>query len=245
MSFLAAHTLVKHYGEGPHAVEAIRGVNLAIERGEFVAIMGPSGSGKSTLLSMLGALTTPTGGRYLVEETDIYALDAERRADFRRTTLGFVFQSFHLLPALTLLENVMLPLAVAPIPRAEKIALAQAALGRVGLAGKEYRLPGEVSGGEAERTAVARAIVNRPPLLLADEPTGNLDSRTGFRIMELLAGLSRDGVTVVMVTHSGECARYAHRILHMCDGTIIGEEVPDFRPDFLPLHGTIAAGCSP
>jgi putative ABC transport system ATP-binding protein len=244
MSFLTACNLGKRFGEGPAAVEAVRGVDLAVGRGEFVAIMGPSGSGKSTLLSMLGALSTPSGGSYTVGGADIGALGSEQRADFRRDTLGFVFQSFHLLPALTLLENVLLPLAVVSGSRADKLALARAALERVGLADKGGRLPGEVSGGEAERAAVARAIVNRPPLLLADEPTGNLDSRTGRHVMELLAGLSRDGVTVIMVTHSSECARYAHRILHMCDGLIAREEQVQPRFDAILTPETeMAAVC--
>jgi len=234
MHFLTARNLGKRYGAGAAAVEAVRGVDLCVGRGEFVAVMGPSGSGKSTLLAMLGALSTPSEGSYLVDGTDIGALGSEQRADFRRDNLGFVFQSFHLLPALTLLENVMVPLAVVPGKRADKAARARAALERVGLAGKEDRLPGEVSGGESERAAVARAIVNRPPLLLADEPTGNLDSRTGHRIMELLKGLSRDGVTVVMVTHSSECAGYAHRILHMCDGSIAREELVRPRVEAAP-----------
>jgi putative ABC transport system ATP-binding protein len=244
MNFLTVCNLGKRYGEGPAAVEAVRGVDLTVGRGEFVAVMGPSGSGKSTLLAMLGALLTPSGGSYKVDGADIGALDSEQRADFRRDTLGFVFQSFHLLPALTLLENVMLPLAVVSGNRADKAALALAALERVGLAEKGGRLPGEVSGGEAERAAVARAIVNRPPLLLADEPTGNLDSRTGRHVMELLEGLARDGVTVVMVTHSSECARYAHRILHMCDGLIAREEQVRPRHAFLPAPATVtAAAC--
>ena len=241
MHFLTARNLGKRYGEGPAAVEAVRGVDLCVGRGEFVAVMGPSGSGKSTLLAMLGALSTPSGGSYTVDGADIGGLDSEQRADFRRDTLGFVFQSFHLLPALTLLENVMLPLAVVSGNRADKTARARAALERVGLADKGGRLPGEVSGGEAERAAVARAIVNRPPLLLADEPTGNLDSRTGRHVMELLEGLSRDGVTVVMVTHSSECARYAHRILHMCDGLIAREEQVQARLDFLSTSETVTA----
>ena len=244
MPFLHARNLGKRYGEGPAAVDAVRGVDLAVGRGEFVAVMGPSGSGKSTLLSMLGALSSPSVGSYSVDGADIRALDSEQCADFRRDTLGFVFQSFHLLPALTLLENVMLPLAVTSGSRAEKAARARAALERVGLVGKEDRLPGEVSGGEAERAAVARAIVNRPPLLLADEPTGNLDSRTGQRVMELLKDLSCDGVTVVMVTHSSECARYAHRILHMCDGEIAREELVRSRiEDVLATERVPALAC--
>ena len=241
MPFLNARNLGKRYGEGPAAVDAVRGVDLDVGRGEFVAVMGPSGSGKSTLLSLLGALSTPSGGSYTVDGADISTLDSEQCADFRRDTLGFVFQSFHLLPALTLMENVMLPLAVTSGSRAEKTARARAALERVGLSGKEDRLPGEVSGGEAERAAVARAIVNRPPLLLADEPTGNLDSHNGHRVMELLEDLSRDGVTVVMVTHSSECASYAHRILHMCDGQIAREELVRPRIESLPAIEQVPA----
>ena len=224
MSYLQAVQLCKRYGSGDAAVEAVRDVSLSAEPGEFVAVMGESGSGKSTLLSMLGALNSPTQGRYAVGGVDIYALGPERRADFRRENLGFVFQSFHLLPYLSVAENVMLPLVTSELSRREKRRLADEALSRVGLGGKGRRLPSEVSGGEAERAAIARALVNRPPLVLADEPTGNLDSRTGREVMELLAGLSADGVTIVMVTHSRDCASFARRILHMADGRVVNEE---------------------
>jgi putative ABC transport system ATP-binding protein len=224
MSYLQAVQLCKRYGSGDAAVEAVRDVSLSAEPGEFVAVMGESGSGKSTLLSMLGALNSPTQGRYAVGGVDIYALGPERRADFRRENLGFVFQSFHLLPYLSVAENVMLPLVTSELSRGEKRRLADEALSRVGLGGKGRRLPSEVSGGEAERAAIARALVNRPPLVLADEPTGNLDSRTGREVMELLAGLSADGVTIVMVTHSRDCASFARRILHMADGRVVNEE---------------------
>jgi putative ABC transport system ATP-binding protein len=221
---LKAVGLAKRFGEGETAVDAVKGVDIKVDRAEFVAVMGESGSGKSTLLSMLGALNRPSSGTYLVDNVDIYALPSEARADFRRDQLGFVFQSFHLLPFLSAVENVMLPLATLPISRRQKRARAEEALARVGLRGKEARLPSEISGGEAERAAVARAIVNRPPLILADEPTGNLDSRTGRGVMELLAGLAREGTTVVMVTHSLECASFADRILQMSDGRIVREE---------------------
>ncbi|MBI5013891.1 MAG: ABC transporter ATP-binding protein [Deltaproteobacteria bacterium] len=224
MSYLLATHLCKRYGRGEAAVEAVRDVSLTVERGEFLAVMGESGSGKSTLLSMLGALNSPSGGIYTVGGADVYALDSERRADFRRQNLGFVFQSFHLLPYLSVAENVMLPLATAALPRKQKRVLAEEALARVGLAGKGHRLPTEVSGGEAERAAIARALVSRPPLVLADEPTGNLDRRTGREVMALLTGLAADGVTIVMVTHSRECASFARRIVHMSDGRIANEE---------------------
>lgn len=221
MLSIEAKQLVKRYGEGDAAVHAVREMSFSIQSGEFVAIMGESGSGKSTLLTMLGALNTPTTGTLTIDGIDVYGLDVDRRADFRREYLGFVFQSFHLIPYLTLAENVMLPLAVVSKTRAEKLKMAQEALGRVGLASKADRLPSQVSGGEAERTAIARAIVNAPPVLLADEPTGNLDRATSREVMNLLASLSADGTTVVMVTHSLDCAAHAGRILRVSDGLIV------------------------
>ncbi|MHB8764186.1 MAG: ABC transporter ATP-binding protein [Deferrisomatales bacterium] len=224
MSYIEATHLSKQYGAADAAVFAVRDMSLAIEAGEFVAIMGESGSGKSTLLSLLGALNTPTTGSLAVDGIDLGGLGAEQRADFRREFLGFVFQSFHLIPYLTLAENVMLPLATVKKGRKEKRAMAEEALARVGLAGKENRLPNQISGGEQERVAIARAIVNEPPILLADEPTGNLDTKTSKAIMDLLTRLNAEGMTVVMVTHSPECARYARRILKVSDGTIVEED---------------------
>ncbi len=224
MSYIEATHLSKQYGSGDAAVFAVRDMSLEIEAGEFVAIMGESGSGKSTLLSLIGALNTPTTGSLAVDGLDVYALGAEQRADFRREFLGFVFQSFHLIPYLSLAENVMVPLATLQKGRKEKRAMAEAALARVGLAGKEHRLPSQISGGEQERVAIARAIVNEPPILLADEPTGNLDTKTSKAIMDLLTRLNAEGMTVVMVTHSLECARFARRILKVSDGTIIEED---------------------
>ncbi|MBE0617397.1 MAG: ABC transporter ATP-binding protein, partial [Proteobacteria bacterium] len=212
------------YGTGDAAVIAVREMSLALEAGEFVAVMGESGSGKSTLLAMLGALNSPTSGRLVVDEIDIYALGQEQRADFRREFLGFVFQSFHLIPYLTLAENVMLPLATVQASKKEKRRMAEEALDRVGLGGKAHRLPSQISGGEQERVAIARAIVNEPPILLADEPTGNLDSKTSAAIMELLTRLNREGMTIVMVTHSPECARHARRVLKVSDGVIVEED---------------------
>jgi putative ABC transport system ATP-binding protein len=186
--------------------------------------MGESGSGKSTLLSLMGALNTPTSGRYVVDDIDVYSLGQDRRADFRREFLGFVFQSFHLVPYLTLAENVMLPLAVVKRSGKEKRAMAEEALARVGLGGKANRLPSQISGGEQERVAIARAIVNEPPILLADEPTGNLDTKTTRDIMDLLTRLNAEGMTIVMVTHNPDCAREARRILRVSDGRIVDEE---------------------
>ncbi|MCF8033782.1 MAG: ABC transporter ATP-binding protein [Desulfarculaceae bacterium] len=224
MSFIQANGLYKTYGSGAAAVSALGGVSLEIGAGEFVAVMGPSGSGKSTLLAVLGALNTPERGNYGVDGIEVFSLSQNQRADFRREYLGFVFQSFNLVPYLSLAENVMLPLAIKRLPKKDKLALAHVALERVGLAGKEARLPGEVSGGEQERAAVARALVNQPPILLADEPTGNLDQANTQRMMELLQNLGAEGMTIVMVTHSATCAGYAGRVLNMRDGLVEGEE---------------------
>jgi putative ABC transport system ATP-binding protein len=223
--------LSKRYGRGDAAVTAIDDMNFVIASGEFVGIMGESGAGKSTLLAIMGAMNAPSAGTLTVEDIDVYGLGAERRADFRREFLGFVFQSFHLIAYLTLEENVMLPLATIRRPRREKIAMARDALAAVGLEGKHKRLPHQISGGEKERTAIARAIVNQPPIILADEPTGNLDSRTSREIMRLLQRLRDDGTTVVMVTHSRECAGYADRILQVADGHLVEGRPPKAIPD--------------
>ena len=220
MSHIIGQTLSKSYGRGDAAVTAIEAMDFQIESGEFVAVMGESGAGKSTLLSIMGAMNAPTDGKLTVEGIDVYSLGTEQRADFRREFLGFIFQSFHLIPYLDLEENVMLPLATIKASRRRKRAMAREALAAVGLTGKEGRLPGQISGGEKERTAIARAIVNRPPVILADEPTGNLDSKTSGEIMGLLQKLNARGSTIVMVTHSRECARYADRIMHVADGRL-------------------------
>ncbi len=226
MAFIQVENLGKQYGHSAATVTAVRGVNFAIQSGELIAIMGESGSGKSTLLTMMGALNSPTSGKYRVDGIDVYGLGQEERADFRRKFLGFVFQSFHLIPYLTVRENVMLPLAAGREKTARKHALADEALCRVGLAEKGERLPSQISGGEQERVAIARALVNHPPLLLADEPTGNLDSKTTREIMELLKRLNEEGMTIVMVTHNSECARYAGRVLRIADGVLSSEERP-------------------
>ncbi len=220
MKIIQVDNLAKQYGSGETAVIAVRGIKFEVQSAELIAIMGESGSGKSTLLSMMGALNTPTTGKYRVDEIDVYALGQEERADFRRNFLGFIFQSFHLVPYLTLRENVMLPLAPVKMKRKEKRGLAEEALCRVGLAGKTHRLPSQISGGEQERVAIARAIVNRPPILLADEPTGNLDTKTSDEIMRLLQGLNADGMTIIMVTHSPRNAHFAHRIIQLKDGEV-------------------------
>lgn len=230
MGYIDAENLIKQYGTGEAAITAVGGVSFGIDAGEFVAIMGASGSGKSTLLSMLGGLNSPTSGRFLVDGVDVFALTSDERADFRKQSIGFVFQNFHLLPYLTLAENVMLPLAIVNMSRKKKLSAAVDALAHVGLADKASRLPNQISGGEQERVAIARAIVNHPPIILADEPTGNLDSHTGVEIMKLLAALNNEGITVIMVTHSNEYAHYARRLIKLSDGRLAGEEKEMQRP---------------
>jgi putative ABC transport system ATP-binding protein len=225
MSYIHAENLVKQYGTADAAVMAVGGMSFRIKMGEFVAVMGESGSGKSTLLSMMGALNTPTSGEYSVDGLEVYQLGQDQRADFRREFLGFVFQSFHLVPYLTLLENVMLPLATVKMSSKKKRALAEDALLRVGINGKSHRLPGQTSGGEQERVAIARAIVNEPPILFADEPSGNLDTKTTREVMDLLKNLNEEGMTIVMVTHSPQCAGYTRRMLRISDGLLV-EDVP-------------------
>jgi putative ABC transport system ATP-binding protein len=220
MKLIEAQHIVKQYGKGEAVVTALREASFAVEAGEFVAVMGESGSGKSTLLSIIGTLNTPTSGKLTMDNTDVYTLGQDERADFRRKSIGFVFQNFHLIPYLTLIENVMLPLATVKEKRIKKRAKALEALAQVGLSEKAGRLPSQISGGEQERVAIARAIVNRPPILLADEPTGNLDSKTGKEILGLLKALNDDVMTIIMVTHSQEYAAHAHRVLRVTDGVL-------------------------
>ncbi len=220
MSFLQLYQITKSYGNGPSATRALCSVSYTIEAGEFVAVMGESGAGKSTLLSIMGAMNRPSSGTYLVDDIDVYQLSIEQQADFRRAYLGFVFQSFHLVPYLNVVENVMLPLATQKDSRQAKRRQAIEALAWVRLEDKAFRLPGQISGGEKERVAVARAIVNQPAVLLADEPTGNLDSHNSQEVMHLLGRLHAGGTTVIMVTHSTACADHARRILEIRDGRL-------------------------
>jgi putative ABC transport system ATP-binding protein len=224
MSYMKAEGLSKQYGSGDATVMAIHNMDFTVEAGEFVSIMGESGSGKSTLLSIVGAMNPPSSGKFVVDGIDVYRLGSEKRTDFRREFIGFVFQSFHLVPYLTVVENVMLPLTTVKMSKKKKRAVAEEALDQVGLAGKEDRLPSQISGGEKERVAIARAIVNDPPVILADEPTGNLDSSTTREIMGLLQRLNREGTTILMVTHSQDCAAYAERILQVSDGRLIEKD---------------------
>jgi putative ABC transport system ATP-binding protein len=224
MEKMRLENITKQYGHGQAAVKAVQGISSEIRAGDFVSIMGESGSGKSTLLSLIGGLNTPTSGKYWVDEVDVYAMGHDRRADFRRENLGFVFQNFQLVPYLSVLENVMLPLVTKKISGKQKQDLAKLALNRVGLEAKGNRLPNQISGGEQERVAIARAVINDPSILLADEPTGNLDARNSKDMMGLLQSLNQRGITVIMVTHSPEWSRYANRILWISDGLLIREE---------------------
>ena len=201
-------------------VQALKSVDLTIDQGEYVAIIGPSGSGKSTLLNILGLLDRPTSGEYLLAGDLTGELDEDRRAAERAQRIGFVFQAFHLLPRRTVLENVMLPMLYNGAPRAEREARARAALERVGLGHRIGFLPAVLSGGERQRVAVARAVVSRPSLLLADEPTGNLDQRMTAEVMQLLEELNAEGQTIVVITHDDEVARRAHRRVRISDGTL-------------------------
>jgi putative ABC transport system ATP-binding protein len=222
MSFIVIDHVSKDYagGEGAARTPVLHDLNERLGEGEFVCVMGPSGSGKSTLLTIVGAMNHPTEGRLVIDGIDVYALRDEPRADFRREYLGFVFQQHHLLSHLSALENVMLPLTTIRMPSREKQKRAAHAIGRVGLDGKGHRLPGQLSGGEQGRVAIARALVNEPPLLLADEPTGALDSQTGGEVMDVFRSLSAGGQTLFMVTHNAENAALAHRVIHMRDGRI-------------------------
>lgn len=222
MTFLRIENVSKVYeadGESA-AVKVLSDVSIEIVESEFVCLMGPSGSGKSTLLTIVGAMNHPTTGRVLVDEIDVYGLADERRADFRREYLGFVFQQHHLMPYLTSLENAMLPLATASMSTKEKRERAMNVLDKVGLADKASRLPNQLSGGEQGRLAIARAIVNEPPLILADEPTGSLDTKTGHEVMEVFLKLNAQRQTVFMVTHNPENSALAHRIINIVDGRI-------------------------
>lgn len=213
--------LTKTYGSGQAAFQALKGIDLTIEEGDFVAIMGPSGSGKSTTMNILGCLDTPTGGSFEFLGVSVEQMSRNQRALLRRHYLGFVFQGFNLLARTTALENVELPLIYRGEPAAARHAAARTALEQVGLKGWEHHTPAELSGGQQQRVAIARAIVTRPTVLLADEPTGNLDSRNSREIMELITELNREqGITVLMVTHEPDMAAYAKRVIHFVDGVV-------------------------
>ena len=220
--------LAKIYQIGEQKVTALAGVDFSIDKGEFVAIMGPSGSGKSTLMNLLGCLDLPSSGVYRLENLDIQGLKADQLAEVRNRRIGFVFQNFNLLPRATAQENTELPLLYGRVPNASQIALE--ALERVGLGHRAKHKPTELSGGERQRVAIARALVNRPAIILADEPTGNLDSITGAEIMKLFHDLNHESVTLILVTHEPEIAQQAKRIIQMRDGHIVSDEMNEVMP---------------
>ncbi|MBI2864778.1 MAG: ABC transporter ATP-binding protein [Chloroflexi bacterium] len=221
MGLIELYDISKLYQSDGTEVRALTDVELSIDEGELVAIMGPSGSGKSTLLTILGAMNPPTTGQMLIDDIDVYRLSVEQRADFRHEYLGFVFQQLQLIPYLTAIENVMLPLAISKHSNKEQQLMATAALERVGLGDKMKRLPSQLSGGEQGRVAIARAIVNHPPIILADEPTGSLDTHTGEEVMQIFKDLNEEGLTILIVTHNPENTRYTQRTINIRDGRIV------------------------
>ena len=225
MPLVAVSDLTKTYVVGQTAVPALQGVSLAIDRGEFVAVMGSSGSGKSTLMNLLGCLDAPSSGTYHLAGQDVLRLSSNKLAAVRNTSIGFVFQQFNLLARATALENVELPMVYAGLGRRERRRRARNALAQVGLSGLEHHRPSQLSGGQQQRVAIARALVNHPLLLLADEPTGALDSVTSVEIMDALVRLNEGGLTVIVVTHDAEVARYARRVIHFKDGRVVSDDL--------------------
>ena len=218
--------LVRVYSLGEIEIRALDGVSLSVERGEFVAIMGPSGSGKSTLMNLLGCLDRPTSGTYVLDGVNVSGLDGNQRAEIRNAKIGFVFQSFNLLPRTTAIENVELPLLYSDdgIGSGDRVARAKETLRRVGLAGREKSTPSQLSGGQQQRVAIARALITNPPIILADEPTGNLDTRTSEEVIAIFQELNDQGETVLLITHESDIAHYAKRIIAMRDGKIVSDE---------------------
>ena len=220
MPLIETRDLWKSYVMGSETIHALSGVDLSIERGEYVAIMGPSGSGKSTLMNLIGCLDTPSKGSYLLNDKQVGQMNDDELARIRNEEIGFVFQTFNLLPRATALHNVELPLVYAGIPKQVRLQRAKAALEKVELGERVSHRPNQLSGGQRQRVAIARALVNNPSILLADEPTGNLDSKTGVEIMALFARLHQAGNTIVLVTHEADIAEHAHRVVHIRDGKI-------------------------
>ncbi len=222
--------IARHFIVGSETVKALRSISLSIHRNEFVALMGPSGSGKSTLMNLLGCLDTPTSGNYFLNGKDVSQLNDNQLAEIRNKEIGFIFQTFNLLPRSTALENVTLPLIYAGMNKARRLEMAKKALDDVQLTDRMMHKPNELSGGQRQRVAVARALVNQPSIILADEPTGNLDSKTSIEIMGLLEEIHRQGNTIIVVTHEEDIAQHAHRIIRLLDGEIASDEInPNVR----------------
>jgi len=224
LPLIETHDIAKDYALGAYVVHALRGISVEVRAGEMVAVVGPSGSGKSTFMNLLGCLDTPSAGRLLLEGRDVSRLNRDALARIRNEKVGFVFQNFNLLPRTSAWENVALPLIYSGLPRKERMARAWAKLEAVGLADRAHHHPSQLSGGQQQRVAIARALVNDPLIILADEPTGNLDSRTSVEIMALFQELNRGGITILLVTHEADIARYASRVLAFRDGRIVNDK---------------------
>ena len=222
---LELSNIYKDYYQDEMVVPVLKNINLSVEEGEYLAIMGPSGSGKTTLMNLIGCLDRPTKGDYLLEGEDVSKYKDKELSDVRLHSIGFVFQNFHLLPKLSALNNVALPLSYAGVPLKERKEIAKKALERVGLGDRIDFMPNQLSGGQKQRVAIARALVNNPKIVLADEPTGALDSKSGEAVMELFQQLNEEGVTVIMITHNAEIAEYAKRVIHIFDGEIVKEQL--------------------
>jgi len=224
MSLIRLEHIYKDYPLGENVVKVLKDINLEVNEGEYVSLMGPSGSGKSTLMNIIGALDTPTSGKYFLKGTDVSSLDDDALAQIRNKEIGFVFQTFNLLPRLTALENVMLPLIYAHVPKKERIKRAKEVLESVGLGDRMHHRPNQLSGGQRQRVAIARALVNRPSIILADEPTGNLDSQSSEEIMKLFDRLNEEGNTIIIVTHEPDIAAHTKRLVKLLDGRILSDE---------------------
>ena len=224
MSVISVQNLKKTYYMGAEVINALQSVSLDIERNEYVALMGPSGSGKSTLMNLLGCLDTPSAGTYILNKQDVSRLTDDELAEIRNKEIGFVFQTFNLLPRLSSLENVALPLVYAGLRKSQRLAKAQAALEKVGLGDRVHHKPNELSGGQRQRVAIARALVNDPSIILADEPTGNLDTKTSVEIMAIFEKIHQQGNTIILVTHEPDIAEHAHRIVRLRDGLVEVDE---------------------
>ena len=243
-ALIVTESLVKEYrlGEGEEGiVHALAGVSISIGRGEFVAVMGPSGSGKSTFMNIVGCLDRPTSGSYRLAGEPVDALDSDALASIRNRRIGFVFQQFNLLARTSALDNVQLPLLYSGVPKSERISRATTRLAQVGLAGRAGHQPNQLSGGQQQRVAIARALVNDPALILADEPTGALDSRTSLEVMALLQSLNREGITIVLVTHEADVAAFASRIVQFRDGRVVADQLATPRDAAMDLEAARAA----